>query len=262
MPSRIKKLGLPLLMLLWAFCSGCFSMSIDNFCERCYDNVTILERRCEWSQDGKSFTVYCRKRIDYCRDPFKINTGSDVVSLSHTYSLTTPEPDAKLCRWTIVPSDKAHFVQLCYDQSEVKDGKRFHRDYRVPATVDYNRLVLPFILPPTVHWNHWDELGPVDICVTIHPEDLPLFKKPFLVSCGGYYLAIPYKMEGNICNFYVPKEDLVSETGFWKRPNASQIKLKNVLKPPAVVLDIITSPIQFCFIILDIMTGANISPYP
>ena len=101
--DMLKLQAIYFLLLLLLFCCGCFTMQVDDFCERCYEETYILERRCEWSQDGESFTVHCRKRIDYCRDPFKINSGSEEISLSHIYSLTTPEPDAMLYRLKFVP---------------------------------------------------------------------------------------------------------------------------------------------------------------
>lgn len=247
MLSRLKKLAIHLLLLILLFCCGCFTMRVDDFCERCYEDTYILERRCEWSQDGESFTVHCRKRIDFCRDPFKINTGSEEIAMSHTYSLTTPEPNAKFYRLKFVPDINGRRIGVSGAFVDIKDGWT----HSYGKEVDYDRLALPIILP-----------GPLDssqVTIHVHPDDLQLFQKPFLVHS---ILAIPYKMEGNLCHFYVPNENLVSERNGWHRPNAPQKTLKLLLKPPAAILDIITSPVQFCIAILDILTGANISPYP
>ena len=243
----LKNLAIPFLLLLLIFSCGCFSMRVDDFCERCYEDTYILERRCEWSQDGESFTVHCRKRIDYCRDPFKINSGSEEIAISHTYSLTTPEPDAKLYRLKLVPDVNEQRVYVSKAFADINLEKTLYYEKKV----DYNRLALPMILP--------GRLNSSQVTIHVHPDDLQLFKKPFLVHS---ILAIPYKMEGDICHFYVPKENLVSEGNGWHHPNAPQKTLKLLLKPPAVILDIITAPVQFCIAVVDILTGANISPYP
>ena len=222
-------------------------MQADDFCERCYEDTYILERRCEWSQDGKSFAVHCRKRLDYCRDPFKINSGSEEITVSHIYSLTTPEADATLYRLKFVPDINERRIGISEAFADIKSGETLSKEEKV----DYNRLALPRILP--------GQLNSSQVTIHVHPDDVPLFQKPFLVQS---ILAIPYKMEGDICHFYVPKENLVSERNSWHRPNAPQKKLKLLLKPPAAILDIVTSPVQLCIVVLDILTGANICPYP
>ncbi len=247
---RLKKQVIILLLLLLQFCCGCFTMQIDKFCERCHEDIIILERRCEWAQDGESFTVYCRKRIDYCQNPFKNNSGSEEIALSHTYSLTTPEPDAMLYSLSLVPDIDARRIGVSGEAfADIEDG---HPRYK--WKVDYNRLALPKLYS-------WENLlNKPQIRLSVHPDDLPLFQKPFLIDSN--ILAIPYKTEGNVCLFYVPKDNIVTEISCWRMPNTHQKTLKRLLAPPAAILDIVTSPVQICISVLDILTGANICPYP
>ena len=262
MPSRIKKLGLPLLMLLWAFCSGCFTGAVDSFCDRCHEDVHILERRCEWSEDGKTLAVYCRKRIDYCYDPFRLFAGSKEESTTHIYSLTTPGPDDKLCCWLLVPTTQKRQLRVGYDSYdflEVKEGKEFEPEQLLRNKVDYNHLLLPSIQPPSYQWA---ENLPETYSVIVHPDDLPLFQKPFLVSRGGCFLVIPYKIEENVCWFYVPKDQFFSGTDHYNISTTSQSVFKTLLMPPAIVLDVITSPIQFCIFITYFISNFPKSLYP
>ena len=59
--------------------------------------------------------------------------------------------------------------------------------------------------------------------------------------------VIPYKQENNIIYAYCPKEDLIGPKKSLEQETIGEWALWAVLTPPAVVLDIVTFPVQGIF---------------
>ncbi len=249
-----NSLGVLAILLLSLCCCGCFSDRAELYCEKYKDRTNILEKRGELAPDGKNFTVHLRKRMDYRRISFGEFDGSVEQSVSHEYSLTRPEPDAKRLVLKLDPSAE----NRCRMFQVNKSGWHFVKE------VDYSLLDLPFIECNSYSMELYENYPKIkesseQLLIRIHPDDIPLLMKPFLFKLGFYHrsLAIPYKMDGNLCHFYIPKEDLATEYDK-STPNGSQTVMRIILMPPAIVLDILTSPVQICIIVSDIykfMTG-------
>ena len=79
------------MLVLLMVCNGCFTYTAESICLRCHDDIQIIERRGDLSNDQKSLSIHLKKRRDYCRDPFGIWKGSIVEEETHVYSLTRPE---------------------------------------------------------------------------------------------------------------------------------------------------------------------------
>ena len=249
---HMKNLHLFAMAVLCLTCCGCcFSNKAQDFCNRCYSYKTtqIIARNGRLSQDGTTFTVYSHKLID--PDPYKHLADYIKYETTHVYSMTSPEPNGKLCQFTLVPSINTKRLNVN------TFGLPENINFRYSKTLDYSRLTLPVLTLP--HYSR-------KCAISIHPDDAIYFSKPFIIYCkDDYILAIPYKMENNICHFYIPKEDLVTENICTETSNLGNIVLKIVLMPPAVVLDVITSPIQLTILVHDVLKGKSknkIYPYP
>lgn len=243
--------GLIAILALSLCCCGCFSHRAELYCYDFREHSHILEKRGELAPDGKNFTVHLKKRIDYRRISFGKFDGSVEQSVSHEYSLTRPEPDAKRLVLKLEPSP----VNRCRIIKMNTSGHLLAKE------ANYNLLHLPEIYCSYSMMSYLRnpkiKESSEQFLIHIHPDDIPLLTKPILLPGGHTWLAIPYKMDGNLCHFYIPKEDLVTEFGE-NVPNGSQTVMRIILMPPAIVLDILTSPVQICIIMKDIyyiMTG-------
>ena len=249
---HMKNLRLFALAILCLTCCGCcFSDRTQDFCNRRYSCKTtqIIARNGRLSQDGTTFTVYSHKLID--PDPNQHLADYIKYETTHVYSMTSPEQNGKLCQFTLVPSINAKHLNVN------TFGLIENINYCNSKTLDYSSLTLPVLILP--HYSR-------KCAISIHPDDASYFFKPFIIYCkDDYILAIPYKMENNICHFYIPKEDLVTENIYTKTSNIGNILSKVVLMPPAVILDVITSPIQFIVFVHNTLNGKShlkIYPYP
>ena len=260
--SWIRKTFSFLAMLaLLLLCSGCFCSMVVYHCdENCYDEIRILERRIDFSQDGKSLSVYLKKQTTSRRDPFhdpiRYHNHSNPVGkwqkvsvdeATHTYPLTSPEANAVLKEFLVISDAKVRtcrgFVKNVFGGSD--------------ATMSSDRALLPILFIDSII-DSKRKPGAVGIgscTLHIHPDDFKYLSRPFVlgsytqadrVNGWEYSFMIPYKLEGDRCYAYSPKEDLICKHLNWwrKRPNASRTVWKVVLLPPAFVLDVATSPLQ------------------
>lgn len=242
---------LVMFVLLMA-CNGCFTHSAILFCDKCSDDIRIIERQGKLSEDGKSLSVYLKKRTDYCRDPFGIWKGSKIEESTHVYPLTKPEPN----------SIQKEFLVMFYDQTSERvrlhgfETKYEHETIgKTQGVVDYDRLVLPafHIYPMTPRAGSNDNYS----TIRIRPDDFHYLSHPFVWLSLNVYkhntLVIPYKLEDNICYAYLPKENLIGMKKLIGKPNLSRYMWKVVFIPPSVVLDIVTSPVQAVLIPIAMM---------
>ena len=248
----MRSLRLLATVLLVIFCCGCcFTDRASDICNKYHEDITILERNSELSKDMTTFTVHTRKWIEYGRNRSK----GEVKETTHAYSLTTPERNGKLCQWTLVPSLNAERVKV--DNWCIKPPDIHNKNYKKSNTVDYNNLALP-----TLDLPYYSKKS----IIQIHPNDISFLSKPVIISHKNeYILAIPYQFENNICHLYIPKENLVSESRFTETSDMLYILLTTTLIPPAVILDVITSPIQFIVFVHNTLNGKShlkIYPYP
>ena len=232
------------MLVLLMVCNGCFTSIANNICYRCHDDIQIIERHGELSNDQKSLSIHLKKRRDYCRDPFGIWKGSIEEEETHVYPLTRPESVANHKQFSVVLDTNAE--RISFQHLEVTDEKDAeHRDF---FEADYNRLIFPV----------FNQVKPVfervvakdDCTICIHPDDLPFISRPFgsnywYYSPPKYRLVIPYKLEGNVCYVYLPKKGLITPSKVRNKPNTSAYILEIFLKTPAVLLDVVTFPIQF-----------------
>ena len=245
----VFQLAIRLLIMLGMLlaCSGCFQALTEDITDRCYDDIRIVERRGRISEDGKSLSIYQKKRTDYHRDPFGLWKGSFEEETSHTYPLDTPEPGAVLQDFDFTPREGytlRHVYRLPLEikntesPDEAEDGRGVTF---LPAVLVYNKK------RPGLHDSH-----PIPI-FDLYPDDIHLLSGPFVWLALQPYddnvLVIPYKMEGNICHAYLAKEALVGQPEMLHKPNLTSKILTVILIPPAFVLDVVTSPIQAGFIL-------------
>ena len=237
-----KAFGFLAMLVLLLLCSGCFcSMVVYNCDENCHEEIIILERRVDFSQDGKSLSVYLKKQTTSRRDPFgnpRDPVGKwqkvSVEEANHTYSLTSPEANAVLKKFRVIPN------------TEVPVWWRFYmQDFGFPhATRSSAGTFLPLLIRKS------EAAGTGFQTLFIHPDDFEYLSGPFVLGsfdiAGRYELSlmIPYKQEGDYYYAYSPKEDLIGVPIKTRRPNASRTVWKVVLLPPAFVLDVVTSPLQ------------------
>ncbi|MBO4619995.1 MAG: hypothetical protein J5654_07785 [Victivallales bacterium] len=244
---HVRKLFLFLTMfgLLW-ICSGClFRSAVDSLLYQCYDDILIVERRGEISEDGKNLTVYLKKRTDYRRDPFHIWKGSFEEEATHTYPLTHPETDAVLQEFEFIPpvEQNRDRVECLFDvnanhnyaiisRSKIEEGQD---GLFLPAIVIYNGK------KPGSHEKH-------PIRIHVHPDDVHLLAQPFVwrspLGDDDNALVVPYKQEGNICYAYMSREDLIGPREIHRKSNLAKKIWTVLLWPPAFVLDVVTSPVQ------------------
>ena len=240
------------MFVLLMVCNGCFTYSAIGFCDQCGNDIRIIERQGKLSEDGKSLSVYLKKRTDYCRDPFGIWKGSKIEESTHVYPLTKPEPN----------SIQKEFLVMFYDQTSERvrlhgfETKYEHETIgKTQGVVDYDRLVLPVfhIYPMTPRAGSNDNYS----TIRIRPDDFHYLSHPFVWLSLNVYkhntLVIPYKLEDNICYAYLPKENLIGTKKIIGKPNLSRYMWKVVFIPPSVVLDIVTSPVQAVLIPIAMM---------
>ena len=257
------------MFVLLMVCNGCFTSIANNICYRCHDDIQILERRGELSNDGESLSIHLKMRKDYCRDPFGIWKGSIEEEENHVYPLTSPESHVGLKQFSIVLDNNAQRISL--QSFEVKDEK--DAEYRDIFESDYNRLILPVLkqVMPV-----FERDGAMDDCsIRVHPDDFSFISRPFVYeyrrltdygmiqpivfrywrySPPNYRLVIPYKQEGNVCYVYLPKKSLITPSKVPNKPNTSTYILEFFFIPPAVILDVLTFPIQFIY---EVYEGAD-----
>ena len=113
----------PSLLILLLLCNGCFTYGTTRFCGRMHNEIQILERRGELSNDGQHLIVHMKKQTNYCRDPFKIWRGSFVEESTHVYSLTTPEPDALRKEFLIILDEHRMIQRIQLQNYEIKNGE-------------------------------------------------------------------------------------------------------------------------------------------
>ncbi len=259
---------LAMLVLLMA-CNGCFTYVAESICYRCHDDIQIIERHGELSNDQKSLSIHLKKRRDYCRDPFGIWKGSIEEEETHVYPLTSPESHTGLKQFSVILDNNAERISC--QHFEVKDEKDAERMDVLGA--DYNRLILP-VLKQVMPVFEID--GAMDDCsMRIHPDDLPFISRPFVYeyrrltdygmihpivfrywrdSPHYYRLVIPYKQESNVRYVYLPGKSLITPSKVPNKPNTSTYILEVLFIPPAVILDVLTFPIQFIY---EVYEGAD-----
>ena len=243
----MRNLRLLAMVLLSLSCCSCITYSTGKFCNRCLEMTKIIDQHGYLSQDGTSFTINSKWRTEYRNNPFQKQLKSFVQEATHTYSLVTPERDGKLCCWTIIPSNTAHRFAASYSR-ELNPTKNNPVDI---SQINYNALIIPELYLP------YSSSYAKKRITQIHPDDIPLLSKPFfIINDAGGKLAIPYNFKDNICYFYLPKEDIVYSNKFIVKQTTSNILLKTVLIPPAIVLDIVSMPIQASVVFCAICTGA------
>ena len=226
------------MFVLLMVCNGCFTSIANNICYRCHDDIQIIERRGELSNDGKSFSIHLKMRRDYCRDPFRIWKGSVEEEKTYVYPLASPGPNADRMRFSIY-SDNWRVRMVSF---EVKDGKEVEDNFHV-KNVDYNKLILP------VYDRHVYDGYEKELVIGIDPNDLPFLSRPYIIRGWGinfsYKLVIPYKQEDNVYHVYLPRTDFITPLQIMNKPNTSTYILGFILTPPAICLDILTGPLQF-----------------
>ena len=231
------------LLILLLLCNGCFTYETTRFCGRMHNEIQILERRGELSNDGQYLIVHMKKQTNYCRDPFKKWRGSFVEESTHVYSLTTPEPDALRKEFLIILDEHRMIQRVQLQNYEIKNGEESTIEQN--DEVNLGRLILPaFYIYPR------NREGTSDIYSTlsIHPDDIHFLSHPFVWKRFGLEknntLVIPYKQEDNIIYAYCPKEDLIGPKKHRMQETLGAWALWAVLMPPAVVLDVVTFPVQ------------------
>lgn len=255
------------MFVLLMVCNGCFTYVAESICYRCHDDIQIIERRGELSNDGKSLSIHLKKRKDYCRDPFGIWKGSVEEEETYEYPLTSPEPKAERMQFSIV-LDNNCTQRVSMQHLEVKDEKE--TDGKDVIEADYNRLILPVFeqVKPMVEME-----GKKDDCtICIHPDDLQFLSHPFVYKYWGNYpyyesdipynhfsygirfrhpysrLVIPYKQENGTCYIYLPRKGVIDPSKMPNKPNISTRILQVLLIPPAVLLDALTFPLQAIYV--------------
>ena len=234
------------MLVLLMVCNGCFTYYAESICLRCHDDIQIIERHGELSNDQKSLSIHLKKRRDYCRDPFGIWKGSIVEEKTHVYSLTRPESLADMKQFSVVLDN--HAERISFQHLEVMDEK--DAECRDVFDADYNRLIFPVFNQVKLVF---ERVVANDECtIRIHPDDLPFISRPFVYnhwysSPPNYRLVIPYKLEGNVCYVYLPRKGLVTPSNVPNKPNTSAYILEVFLIPPAVILDVLTFPVQFIY---------------
>ena len=241
------------MLVLLMVCNGCFTYNAESICLRCHDDIQIIERHGELLSDQKSLSIHLKKRRDYCRDPFGIWKGSIVEEENHVYPLTSPESHAGLKQFSVILDN--HAERISFQHFEVKDEKDAECGDVFEA--DYNRLIFPVFNQVKLVF---ERVVANDECtIRIHPDDLPFISRPFVYnywysSPPNYRLVIPYKQVGNVCYVYLPRKGLITPSKVRNKPNTSAYILEIFLKTPAVLLDVLTFPIQFIY---EVYEGAD-----
>ena len=256
-------------LVLLMVCNGCFTYYAESICLRCHDDIQIIERHGELSNDQKSLSIHLKRRRDYCRDPFGIWKGSIEEEETHVYPLTSPESHTGLKQFSVILDNNAERISC--QHFEVKDEKE--AECKDIFESDYNRLILP-VLKQVMPVFEID--GAMDDCsMRIHPDDLPFISRPFVYeyrrltdygmihpivfrywrdSPHYYRLVIPYKQESNVRYVYLPGKSLITPSKVPNKPNTSTYILEVLFIPPAVILDVLTFPIQFIY---EVYEGAD-----
>ena len=240
-------------LVLVMVCNGCFTWTAESICDRCHDDIQIIERHGELSNDQKSLSIHLKKRRDYCRDPFGIWKGSIEEEETYVYPLTRHESFADLEQFSVVLDTDAE--RISFQHLEVKDEKE--AEGRDVFEADYNRLIFPVLNQAKPVFERVVTKDECTIC--IHPDDLPFISHPFVYkhwysSPPKYRLVIPYKQVGNVCYVYLPRKGIITPSKVRNKPNTSAYILEIFLKTPAVLLDVLTFPIQFIY---EVYEGAD-----
>ena len=229
-------------LVLVMVCNGCFTSIANNICYRCHDDIQILERRGELSTDGESLSIHLKMRKDYCRDPFGIWKGSIEEEETHVYPLTNPEPHAERMRFSFFATNSNRCIIM--RSFEVKDGKELAYNYVENA--DYNKLILPVLNEYVTGYEKVEK-------IFVHRDELPFLSRPYIIHGWSLLndcekLVIPYKLEDNVYHVYLPRKDIITPLKIPNKPNVSTYILGFILVPPAVLLDALTSPLQFIIV--------------
>ena len=247
-----KAFGFLAMLALLLLCSGCLFCSVaDDLCNKCYEDIKILERRADFSQDGKSLSVCLKKRTTSRRDPFNICQKVSEEESTQVYPLTIPQTNAVLKEFLIIPDKKSCWYEENHRFQMVDIEKKMDNEAmcRPHAKMSSDGLFLPasFIYPERKAGAD----GVFYFALSIHPDDLKYLSGPFVLrnyTSNDDSLVIPYKRKGDWCYAYSPKEDLigVKET---RRSNTSRTVWKVIFLPPAFVLDVVTSPLQVVYLV-------------
>ena len=75
----------PFILILLLFCNGCFTWETTKFCGRMHNEIHILERHGELSNDGQHLTVHIKnKRIIVA---IHSKSGEEVLSKNQLISI-------------------------------------------------------------------------------------------------------------------------------------------------------------------------------
>ena len=237
----------PSMLLLLLLCNGCFTTGVSDLCGRIHNEIEVLERRGEVSNDGQHLEVYLKKQTTYCRPPFRKRRV--VEESTHVYSLTTPEPGALQKEFLLsLKDDKGQRIHL--QSYEITDGQDEITDGQETAIgqneeVNLGRLILPRVV---IYPCRREGTRDIYSTLSIHPDDAHFLTQPFVWESFHWYqdntLVIPYQQEGDILKAYCPKEDLIGPKQHRVQETIGAWALFAVLTPPALVLDVVTFPVQ------------------
>ncbi len=269
-----------MLLLTALLCGGCISGFVNGEINDSFHYETcIIDRHGELSEADGIFRIDIKKQITknthpfmtlvgiprqfFCFDPYerqehrKKFMESTEVQETYLLSLENPPKDGLMYKWTLVPDENVKLMPKwslgMRNQSDINsvNGRADSFMY----DVDYKTLVLPLAVPEA----DWRKVSAVsgqsgEFRFHVHPKDLKLLSKPFVVcKDSGYVLAVPYRNENGIFFFYTLKDD-DDITPQFIRYNRTNVIIKAVLLPPTIVLDIVTCPVQVCIFIFELFT--------
>ncbi|MBQ6474213.1 MAG: hypothetical protein IJJ33_19660 [Victivallales bacterium] len=237
-----------LMTLLW---SGCCTVRTNKFCDNCYKRCEVVERRGNLSEDGKTFSLYCKTRLEYRHNPFTKKVKFKEKENTFVFPLTAPakEQDKRTLMLILSPSLKVSSLEILHYGINAQHNKDAN-NRQTRDNVDYNQLDLPLFrrYGRCVGTRGGNGIYKYDEPIRVRPEDLHVFAKPFVIQeipvDPRPRLALPYLMEDNVCHYYLaPDESSLLRTS-WVMSSLPGNLMRMVLLPPAVVVDVITSPIQ------------------
>ena len=270
-----------IIMLLFAalLCGGCISGTMNGEINDIFRYEThVIDRHGELSEADGGFRIDVKKRITKNNHPFSSlagiprriyrrlfygeSFGEERTSLevqdTHLLPLGKPPKDALLYKWTLVPDENVKLMpKWSLGMRNQKDISNVNgRSDSFMYDVDYKTLVLPLAVPGAVWRKASSASGRSEgFGFHVHPKDADLLSKPFMVVAdSGYVVAVPYRNENGSLFFYALKDDDEITRQYVRRYRHSNVMAKAVLLPPAIVLDIVTCPVQVGIFIYELFT--------
>jgi hypothetical protein len=245
------------LELLCLLGSGCCTAGVRSVWLDGLDHHQIMVKECELSDDGKRFVIDV---VEF------VYPGGKLCQFRKEYPLDRCPKSMKKFEMDVTVDEKAERMTLDqFNFGYKRENGRF--------VTENHRLVLDDVVPYMIPRHEMPDGVNIEklntIEVRVHPDDLHYLSKPFIIKCSynlykkgqlmyvfsgdlpyeSFFVMYPYKIDGKHYSLYTDAKmnEYLHGQGIHEyrfTPNAGSYLAMALLLPPAVVIDVVTLPIQ------------------